>query len=90
MQTAIAMKHGDIISAWAGKVMFMLESELPGGFLKAMDFSTTTYLQSGTFAQDQMYHRSVCSPASKMEKEDYNRIIESSKYKKHLIEMELI
>jgi hypothetical protein len=83
------MKQGDIISAW-GRVYFIFNKELPGGFILAEDFSTTTYLQSGTFAQDQMYHKSVCRAATALEKQDYNNIIQNSKYKKHILQTELI
>lgn len=73
------MKHGDIIIAW-GRVLFIYEEELPGGFIQAIDFSTSTYLETGVFAYDQVYHKSVCRLANTAEKQDYNNIIQNSKY----------
>ncbi len=83
------MNSGDIIAAW-GRVFFIYEKELPGGFLKAVDFSTSTYLQTGTFAQDQMYHKTVCTPATEEEKQEYNNVIQNSKYKQYILQTELI
>lgn len=84
------MNHGDIISAWQGRVFFIYESELQGGFIQAADFSTSTYLLTGTFAQDQMYHKTVCTPATEEEKQEYNKIIQNSKFKQHILQTELI
>ncbi|HAX49655.1 MAG TPA: hypothetical protein PK605_00280 [Ignavibacteria bacterium] len=83
------MKHGDIVIAW-GRVTFIYDSELPGNFLKAVDFSTSTYLETGVFAQDQMYHKSVCRAATAIEKQDYNNTLEHSKYKQYILQTELI
>jgi len=84
------MKQGDIIIAW-GKVFFIYDGDvLPGGFLQAVDFSTSTYLTTGIFAQDQKYHKNICEPATEEEIKQYDAIIQNSKYKKHILQTELI
>lgn len=84
------MKHGDIIVVWE-RVFFIYEADIAGGFLKAVDYSTSTYLNSGRFAIDQMYHNSCCRNATQDETSAYWSFAQKSKYfKKQILEMELI
>lgn len=70
------------------KHIFIKRDIRPGNFIRAETFSDTMYLEKGVFADNQ-YLASLCREATKEERDEYRRILETSKRGKYILENQL-